>query len=182
MSNLISCGCDNPLPEVNFPDCPEINRSEIVRVYVGKTGHPFNDVEDPAEWAARLSQSWQDPLAIRELVVIGDMALPDASKITISDRRIVTVNKARTINLEIDQVNDENYELVEYFECNPNGLFWIQTIDNKGYGGNEGISGQLQLDLQLDRGNEGIEKLIGVLNWNNKFAPGRFVHPVPVNL
>lgn len=182
MSNLIACTCTDPIPAVSFTDCPDVLRSEIVRVFIGKPGYAFNDWTDAAEWAARLSDTWQDPTAIRELKVIGDKPAPDTTKITISDRRQVVVNKAHTLNFEIDEVNDTNYELVNALECNGSVNMWYMTIDNKMYGGNDGIQAQLELNDVLDRGNEAIDKLIGVATWNNKFSPARIDSPVPVNL
>ncbi len=182
MSTSILCTCSDPLPAVSFTDCPDVKRSEIVRVFLGKPGFAFNDWSDPAEWAARLSDTWQANTAIRELKVIGDKPLPETTKITISDRRIVVVNKAHTLNFEIDEVNDTNYAMVNDFECNGSVNLWFMTIDNYIYGGNDGIAAQLDLNDQLDRGNEAIDKLIGVATWNAKFSPARIVSPVPVNL
>ena len=76
MSNpLCPNDCDQPLAAVEFDDCaPEINLSEIKRVFIAKgSAATFNNWAQAQEWTDRLSQRGDDADAIRELTVIGDM-------------------------------------------------------------------------------------------------------------
>jgi hypothetical protein len=182
MSNLINCGagCDFVLPPANSPDCPTgyVNQSEIDRIFVGKPGYAFNDWEDAAEWALRLNQTWQDPTAIRSLTVVGDKPAPEKSIVQISDGREVVLNKKHTLNADIDVITDENFNWVNFLECNPSLNIWFRTKGGYLFGGNDGIKVTGSLDTVLERGDDSLEKLVGAFNWKNKFSPQRIVSPV----
>lgn len=203
MLETIVCAtdCDSEvLPIVSFDDCnPEINKSEIVAIFIALTdAAPFEDVSDPAEWAARLSQTATPPPVvgggtatpikdlIRRLTVIADKpASTDVTK-AVSNNRVITVDRTRVINVTIDEVNDSNYDLMRKTECG-NGLSvkaWYLTAGGYLYGGVEGIlsglGGQkpvLKLQPIFERGTDSIETLAGTLSWSNVKSEPRVKSP-----
>lgn len=180
---ICELGCDAELPLVDFDDCnPEVSLSEIRKVYVGKAiSAPFTDWTDPSEWAARLSEtSTTGDDYIRPLTVIGDLpAATNREKVISNDRRVVT-GKDRTINFEIDESTDANYDFLRQLECGVTvkRKVWFETMGNKLFGGNYGIDMYLTGNIVLDRGTDGIERYLFIGTWQSKFSPERTISPI----
>jgi hypothetical protein len=168
------------LPDVNFEDCnPEIHESQIEKIYVcSDLEAPLNDWNDASEWATRLAQTAGTATSIRELTVIGDMPLPEKTEKVISGGRKVQVNKDRTINFDIDELNDINYDAAISLQCAKKVKIWFQTRSGHLFGGNEGIDADLDLDLFLSRAEGDIQLFQGTLKWKSDFAPRRIVSPI----
>lgn len=192
--------CDNEvLPPVVFDDCaPEFNKSEITAVYMAlPDAADFEDESDPLEWAARLSQNSTPPAPvgggtatpvkdlIRKLTVIGDKPAPTESSYTGSNQRVSILDRARLINITIDETNDANYDLMRATECGIGlaGKFWYES-GGKLYGGKSGIkrgiSGQrpvLKLNQVLDRGADAVATFAGTIAWSNLKSEARVPSP-----
>ena len=175
--------CDQPLAEVEFDDCaPEINLSEIKRVFISKgSAAAFNNWAQAQEWTERISQNGTEPNAIRELTVIGDMPAGSGVSKDISNGRKYVVGKDHTLNFTVDDVSDENYEFMRATECGGKYRLWYETKGGYLYGGNEGILASLVMDDVLNRGTDEIETLNGVLTWRKKFSPERTKSPIFVD-
>lgn len=172
--------CESSLPPVNFSACaPTILESEIVRIFVARaTAAAFTDWNLATEWETRISQTdIANEDAIRVLTVIGDKPAPTSTPRDISNGRQVTPFKEHTVNVTIDDVTDENYEFMRQLECGTQVKAWYETAGGKIYGGNEGITGRLNLDDILPSGDE-IETLQGTFTWRNKFHPERVDSPI----
>lgn len=173
--------CTSALPVVNFNDCaPEVNLSEIEKIFIGKSNATaFDDWTSPTEWATRLSQDDEiSDDSIRELVVVGDKPAASTNEITISNGRRISTSKTHTVNFDIDETNDENYEFMRLVECSGQYKIWYKTKGGKLYGGNDGIQANVILNDVLTRGENEIELFQGTITWNDKHHPERVVSPI----
>lgn len=164
--------CDGNLPDVEFSVCsPEINLGEITDIYLTNPGNPLTDETSAVEWAARMAAV--DETKIINLKVMGDLPIPEASEIEISGKRKVTGDKSYTINLDIDETNQTNYEFMRATSCANKKTAWFKTTSGKLYGGATGIDGTLRLDEIIPRSSKEVTKFTGTFKWDAKFAPCR---------
>lgn len=198
MLDEIVCATDcetEVLPVVSFDDCnPEINKSEITRIFIAlPSAADFTDEGDPTEWAARLSQTAVPPVGdpttpvkdlIRELTVIADKPAPTDTTYAASNNRTITIDRPRLVNITIDDTTDDNYELMRRTECG-NGLsvkVWY-IAGGYLYGGKKGVMGAggkfpiLKLQQPLDRGVDAVATIAGTLSWNNLKSEARVLSP-----
>jgi len=180
--SLITCGedCDYDLPAVSFADCdPETNLSQISKIRIAKkTAADFSDWTQASEWATRISATSTDPDAIRELSVIGDKPKPETTKKGISGGREIVAAKKHTLNVEIDESNAINHEFVRGTKCIKTVKFWYGTIGGLLFGGNTGITAQLELDMTLGRNDGDIVVYQGTLIWSKIDLEERCTDPV----
>lgn len=172
--------CSGVLPVVSFSDCsPEVNLSEIEFVVMGAPGtKPFTDISSASEWANRLDNDGNDPNDLRLIRVIGDKPAPTDQEQTISGARIVTVNRTHTLNFDIDETNDINYDAARMLQCAGQKIIWYITRSGHVFGGSEGIPASVKINELLNRGENEIQRLQGVATWQNQFMPERDVWPL----
>ena len=172
--------CETELPEVRFSKCsPTIVLSEIVRIFLGKQStEPFTDWKSATEWTTRLSENGTTANAIRPLTVIADKPAGSPVVKEISNGRKYNLRKDFTINIEIDDVSEENYEFMRVTQCGGEYKLWFETAGGRLYGGNEGIDASLVLDNVLGRGKDEIEKITGTASWSDKFSPEMVISPI----
>lgn len=180
---VITCpnDCESVLPPVKYKDCdPEIVLSEIQTIFLGtKNTAPFEDVEDPTEWAERLSETAVLANTIRPLTVIADKPAGTPVVIELSNDRRKTISNDFVLNVESDDVSDENYNFMRVSQCGGQYRMWYKTKGGKIYGGNEGIEDAfLQLDIVNARGKNEIEKIQGTISWSNAHSPERGTSPI----
>jgi hypothetical protein len=139
----------------------------------------FADWTSPTEWASRLSQNnLTGNDYIRKLTVIADKPAPTSAVKDISADRQIAVDKAHTLNVEIDETNSVNYEWLRTLECGKRVRIWFETKGGLLFGGNEGILVNVTMDPVFGRGTDEILKFIGAFTWKSKFSPERCVSPV----
>lgn len=167
-------GCNSIAPSVSFSACdPKFYFGEIRKIYVASgDAASFTDVEDLAEWTARLAESGGTIESIRELTVMGDLPLADFQEIEMSNKRKAYPPQKFTVNIDIDDISDTNYEFMRATGCNTQLLFWFATDDHI-YGGNDGILASFKIGGIIERGNQSVQKLSGTITWESKFAPER---------
>lgn len=164
--------CESILPDVEFSVCaPEINLGEITDIYLGNPGNPLTDENSATEWATRMAAV--DETKIINLKVMADLPLPEVSEIDISGKRKVTGDKSYTINLDIDETNQTNYEFMRATSCATKKTAWYKTTSGKLYGGATGIDGTLRLDEIIPRSSKEVTKFTGTFKWDSKTAPCR---------
>ena len=184
------------LPEVNSDPCNSTNESsEIVEIYVGLAdAATFTDVEDPEEWADRLSDDDTPPVGsmtpvgdlIRAIIVTADIpASTPVTKDLSGGRYGIAVGNDYVMNIDMDEATDENYNFARNTECgNLKVRFWYKDLGGILYGGNSGIIGDnasgavLRLDPVWGRGQNELLKLTGSIKWRAKTAPDRCVSPI----
>lgn len=174
-------GCDPEIPQFVFDDCaPEVNLSEINEIFIAKANaEPFEDWEDLSEWTTRLAPSTEPaaPADITRLVVTGDKPLPEDNVLAISNGRDYAAESTHTINFDIDETGNDNYDAMRQFRCVTQLRVWYGTRGGKIYGGNEGIKASIRFADVLQRGDE-IERFTGTITWKNKFDPERIDNPM----
>lgn len=132
----------------------------------------LTDVESLAEWTARIAQTGGNYASIREMTISGDMPVAEAGEIEISNKRKIYPPKKFTINFTVDETSDLNYEFMRTTGCNHRFKVWTVTDDHI-YGGATGITVDIKMDQQIDRGNQSVQVFTGVITWESKFAPER---------
>lgn len=172
--------CTSALPPVKFNKCAPVTAlSEITKIYLGKPSIlPFTDFSSATEWTERLSETTTTEDSIRPLTVIADKSVGTPRVKEISNFRKITLGIDNTVNIEIDDVSDENYEFMQVTQCGGSYRMWFETAGGYLYGGNEGIEVSLFLDNVLARGKDEIEKLTGTATWSSRFAPERTISPI----
>lgn len=174
-------GCDFTIPAVDFDICdPAIFFGEIEHIYIAAgDAAPFTNFEDLAEWTARVSENAVDADTIRDFHVIADLPAAAADEIIISLGRKVYSPATHTINVDIDEVSDLNYEFARTTSCNTQFRVWFAT-ESHIYGGNDGILATVNLRPVIERGQKSINKLMGTITWEAQFSPERGDNPYAV--
>lgn len=177
------CG-QNSLPAVDFADCAEavvIEESEICAVYMTTPDYnnPGQPSAKPADWGS--AASWASVIGngVLELFGVGDMPVSDPNVVTISKRRQRKLSGLRTINFDIDDMSDANYNLIRELACGNDVVIWFATYGGYLYGGDNGFQVSVTVsDPELGRG-EGTYAL-GKLQfqWRAKSAPPRIMNPL----
>ena len=173
--------CAAPLPVVVFDDCsPETNLSEIEYIIFGKSTTPeIADVDDPSEWATRITNSGVSDDDLRMIRVIGDMPLPEDAEVTISGQRVLTVQRTFTVNAEVDETNDTNHDAFRQMQCGGSYRVWFVTRSGHIFGGTDGIqNATIRANLLLNRGDNEIMRYPVIVTWKSKFMPERSVWPI----
>ncbi len=183
MSILILPTCPDDctgLPAVSFDVCaPELHYGEVAKLYIAAAdADDFTNVEDLAEWTTRLDDSATlTGDEIRELIVIGELAEPEQTEITISGDRTAVGFKQFSLAFEVDETNDTNYNFLLTLECNMKMKMWYETADGMLYGGNEGIEATIRVNQVIPRERTELVKFIGTAKWRSQFSPLRCVSP-----
>lgn len=167
------------LSPVDFDFCdPEVEASEIGRIFIRRENSvDFTDWTQAEEWNTRVSEDSTDPDAIRALTVIGDKPLPAATKKVISGGRNIVSRKEHTINITIDEVTAANHGLMQGTETG----IRVKANYEAGkfmFGGNQSISGLLQLDMVLARGLGEIMVYQGTFTWVSPHTEDRCLSPI----
>jgi hypothetical protein len=177
-------GCNNAPPIFAFDDCnPEIHIGPIEYIYLRQRGQDFTDWTQSAEWAANIDNSGNLSTDIRQLRVIGELVEPEVNEKIISGNRRYLGAKTFTINFEVDELGDLNYEALRQNECNGNYSVWFETSNSSGtagdlFGGNPGIEGFVSMSLTIQRDENEQHRIIGKITWQSKFHPERILSPI----
>lgn len=165
--------CDAPLSPPSFNECaPEFNPSEIDTIYFSSPDFAgFTDVEDLAEWETHLTAG-----DIVAYTVVGDKPLAEPVQFTGSKNRNVITTRNHTLNFDVDETNDVNYEAMRKMQCGGKFRIWYKTSADKLYGGSKGVLVDISIGDVLARGDE-MERFTGVLTWKDKFDPPRIPSP-----
>jgi len=173
-------GCDSFLQAVDFDYCdPYVQFGEIDHIYAkARDGSDLLDWAQLALWNARFAlDPTADLDAIIDLTVIGDLPPAEAEEIEISLGRKIMSPASFTINFEIDDVSDTNYELMRFFECNFVVDIWY-SANNMLFGGNAGIEAIISAKYQIERGQKSVQKIVGTVKWEATFSPPRITNPM----
>jgi hypothetical protein len=172
--------CSGLLPEPGGSICaPTLNYGEIEWLIIARADAAgFTNIEDLAEWNARVALPNSDANAISTFHVLADLPEPEVSEITISGDRVVRGEKTFTLPFTIDELDDANYEAHLTIECGNQFLFWFATADGHIYGGNDGILGSMLTNLMIPRERTALVNILGKLTWKNKRSPLRGTYPL----
>lgn len=167
------------LAPVDFDYCaPEVESSEIGRIFVRRVNSTdFTDWTQPIEWTTRVSEDSTDANTIRALTVIADKPAPALTKKAISGGRTIVTRKDHTLNVTIDEVTDANHAFMQSAETGITVKFNYEAGKFM-FGGNQGITGLLQLDMVLARGAGEIMVYNGTMTWTSPATEDRCLSPI----
>jgi len=137
------------IPKVVADFCnPITNFGQIKKIRLGNQGNPFTDWTQLTEWTNRLDNTDEtEATKIRTLHGIGSKPKPESGSVAMSLGRTLTTSKTHTITFKADEVGDDNYALLKFFEDN-NGQqvsLWYE-VGKFLYGGNQGITASISAD------------------------------------
>lgn len=172
-------GCTGPLPSAYFSYCdPELGFGEISLIFfAAQDAECFTDETSSTEWLARLSNTSADPDAIRFFHVSADKPAAEREEIQISLGRKIKTPGTFTINLDVEDVSDLNYEFMRTSQCNQVFRMWYVAGDYL-FGGPCGELVNLNLDYVIERGTKSLQKIMGAATWEASFAPERCDNPL----
>lgn len=174
------------LPAVAFNDCVDsmvIEESEIEEIYctVPEDGAPL---AKPTDWTTKAA--WDAVVAdtgtgkIRRLTVIADKPESESTVRVVSKGRKQQGPRTHTINFDIDDATQANYEFIRRLQCGSSLVIWYATKDFL-YGGPDGFEVNVTKAGQiLARGADSIALLAGQLQWTRKWDPPRIPNPMAV--
>lgn len=171
--------CTGVLESVSFNDCaPEVHFGEIAKLYlwVDSATPPFAsqaEFDNPAHWATHLNQAGVAIDDIREFTVIGEMPEPEQTETPISGDRTVIGYKKFTLNLEIDETNETNYNFLLASECNGKYKAVFETADGIMYGGYLGLDVSIKMNQVIPRTRQEVVKIMVKVTWTSKNHPFR---------
>lgn len=164
--------CDQALPETSWSLCnPEVNFGEIDAIFVTNVGNPLTNENDPSEWATRIALDPSDPARIDEFHVMAEKPAAESSEIKISRDITVVGQKSHTINGEIQQTNNTNYNAMRQYECGKKVLFWYRTAGGKLYGGPNGIEGSFVINHVIPKSRKELAVFAFSLKWEAQYHP-----------
>jgi hypothetical protein len=176
--------CTGILESVSFSECaPEVHFGEIAKLYlwVDSATPPFAsqaDYDSAAHWATHLNPDGVAVDDIREFIVIGEQPEPEQTETPISGDRTVTGYKKFTLNLEIDETNETNYNFLLASECNGQYKANYETADGILYGGYLGLDVSIKMNQVIPKERSGVVKIMTKVTWSSKNHPFRQISPV----
>ena len=172
-------GCSTILPHADFNYCsPENSFGEITHIFFAALDAAcFTNWGSVVEWTNRLSNTDDDIDAVRFFHVKADKPVGERDTMEISLGRKVKSPATYTINIEVDDVSDLNYEFMRASQCDTMFRMWYATPDYL-FGGVCGVEVNLNLDYQIERGTKSIHKIIGTATWEDPFTPERIDNPL----
>jgi hypothetical protein len=171
--------CTSILESVSFNDCaPEVHFGEIAKLYlwVDSATPPFAsqaEFDSLAHWNTHLNQSGVAVDDIREFTVIGEQPEPEQTETPISGDRTVIGYKKFTLNLEVDETNETNYNFLLAAECNGKYKCCYETADGIIYGGYQGLDVSVKMNNMIPRERTAVVKFMMKVTWSSKNHPFR---------
>jgi len=171
--------CEGVLEAVSFSECaPETHPGEIEWLYlwVDSDTPPFanqDEYDHIANWLTHLSEAGTEIDDIRAIHVIGEQPEPEQTETTISGDRIVYGYKKFTLNLEVDETNEINYNFLLGSECNGSYKANYQTADGIMFGGWQGLDVSVKMNMVIPRSRQELIKYMIKVTWSSKNHPFR---------
>ena len=182
--------CTGALEAVLFSECaPEVHYGEISKLYLWvDTGTPpFPTQALYANFTHWLSHFYTYAVGvpptndqILAFTVIGEQPEPEQTETVISGDRTVVGFKKFTLNLEIDETNEPNYNFVLASECNGKYKANYETADGLLYGGIDGIDVSVKMNQVIPKERTAVAKIMVKVTWSSMNHPFRMVSPLHV--
>ena len=181
--------CLGVLEGARFSECaPEVHFGEIAKLYLWVDSAvatiPFAnqaEYDSAAHWATVLYE-WAEGVSptideVVEFIVIGEQPEPEQTETPISGDRTVIGYKKFTLNLEIDETNDANYNFLLASECNGKYKCNYETADGQLYGGYLGLDVSVKMNQVIPRERSAVVKIMAKVSWSSKNHPYRQTSP-----
>lgn len=171
--------CESIIPPTKFNLCePEGAFGQITQLFVTNPGFPLTDENSAAEWQGRINMPDSNPAKIWRLLVIGDLPASESAEVEMSGDRTISGPEQRTLNVTIDEVNQENYDFHRATQCNKRFKVWYMAFGGDAYGGPEGIDMPLKFKHVITGNTNELQTLVAAGKWKSKIPPCRFMHPL----
>lgn len=167
------------IPKVNFNEGnPDVHFGQIRDILITQINQPLTSY-DKAYIESRIDNSGDNDDDIRILTVIGDKPAPESTEIDISHKRKIRSPKTHTLNVRIDETNDQNYSFLQSLEQDGvvKVLMWYTTCDGKFYGGLSGIEASINFDDIIPESVDELQTFNGTLVWRGNH-PDRIDNPL----
>lgn len=172
-------GCDIALPATKFNICtPEGSFGQISELFITNIGYPLVDENSAAEWLARMALPGNDPAKIFRILVIGDKPASESNEVEMSYGRVINGTENHSLNVRVDEVNQENYDFARAFDCNKRVKMWYKTYNGDAYGGPNGVDVSIKFKHVIPEGTSDLQTLVANPKWKAKIQPCRFIHPL----
>ncbi len=172
-------GCDIALPATKFNICtPEGSFGQISELFITNIGYPLTDENSAAEWLARMALPGNDPAKIFRILVIGDKPASESNEVEMSYGRVINGTENHSLNVRVDEVNQENYDFARAFDCNKRVKMWYKTYNGDAYGGPTGVDVSVKFKHVIPEGTSDLQTLVANPKWKAKIQPCRFIHPL----
>lgn len=137
------------------------------------------DWTSEVQWDSRLDNDAAGASYIRTLIGIGSLGAPEKAVKDISLGRKSYGKRSYTLSFKVDETNPTNHEAFRLLQCNTgNFLFWFQTLDGLLFGGNSGVLGKLDVDIDIPEGKADLITYTFTITWDNQFMPEMIVSPI----
>lgn len=170
------------LPIVLFNECTDAvisEESEITDIYLSPEddANPGQPKYKPATWtsaAAYVTATVNGGAGLKHLTVIGDKPLPEVTSRVISKGRVIPGLANHTLNFDIDDTTDANYNLMRRGQCGGRWVMWYKTKGGYVYGGANGFSANVaNAGEVLARGEGNYSLFQFIMTWKAKCSPPR---------
>ena len=172
--------CNVTMPAFKFADCVELapeEKSEIIKVWLDTlTTNETTGEEEPANLPREVTGAavgWYD--GAEELLVIGDLPAPDSEERQISGGRTKFGLKTYTLNIDIDETSQENYDAIRQLSCGMRVAVAWATRGGYIYGT---VVGQvIAADPIFERGDDAYMTYNIQIRWESNCPPPRDEDP-----
>ncbi|MFH0864769.1 MAG: hypothetical protein V1904_01140 [Bacteroidota bacterium] len=172
-------GCVGAPAENTFDYCKQtIVTGEVGLVFLaGGAAQCFTDWTQLGEWATRISETSMDPDAIRRFRGVGDAPGGTSDAVDISLCQKYYPEKTFTLNFDVEDVSQENYDFMRQVECNQLLKGWY-AAGGYLFGGNCGVDVSIGVNYVIERGCKTLHKIKFIFSWEHQFSPQRTVNPI----
>lgn len=171
--------CAAALPIPKFRSCnPKFLFGNISDLYATNVGYPLEDETDPTEWADRMALPPNDPSKIIRLIVNAEKPDAEVPEVVASHGRTAYGTPKHTVQGEIDEVSDENYEFMRAIRCGKTIKFWYKLFGGKAYGGPSGVDASFKVGHIIPKSAQELVNMPFTLKWDAQFDPCVFEHPL----
>lgn len=181
MSNpTIECpiGCLNDVPIIAMDECnPDVDFSEVDKLYMTQLDQVLADWTDAAEWTARIDNAGVAVDDIREWWVSGELPEPERTITEIDNDRDVSSPNKFNLTLQVFETNLTNYDAVRFLQCNTRVLIWYSAGENM-YGGTDGIEADVIASHLITKGSKEANIIQLLVTFDAKHNPERITNPL----
>lgn len=178
---------DFVMPAVKSDYCPNSMRlelAEIKRIFITihDDENPGEALGGPADWTS--AASWATAIdqttagKVRSLHGVGDLPDPEDTTVTVHDNQQVVIERRRTLNFDVMDINTLNHEAMRKLQCGGSGRLWYESRGGYLYGGQNGIGINIIPPTSPHaRGADSFKAIKFVFRWNSICDPERIPSP-----
>jgi len=177
---IITCptGCNNDVPAINMDECnPQVDFSEVDKLYMTQIDYPLTDWTDLAEWTARIDNDGTDVDDIREWWVSGELPEPEMNITEIDNSREVQSPMKFNLDLQVFDVDNDTYDAMRILQCGLRVLIWFSAGEFM-YGSTDGIEATIVAAYPITKGSREANYIRLQVKWEASHHPERIDNPL----